>query len=471
MQPIEIPLWLVLVGGALAVWAVFARILAPSVRWFFRRRVNRFINRINERLDLRLPPFTLTRRRSLIDRLMYDPQVIYQVDLFCKENDVPRDVVMAKIEHYAKEIVPAFRPYIYFRLATWMARRILRTLYRVRMGHGDQPALKALGHDVSTVFVMNHRSNMDYVLVAHLTRSRAALSFAAGEWARVWPIQQLVKALGAYFVRRNSGNPLYRKVLERYVQMAVEGGVVQAVFPEGGLSRDGCLRKPRIGLLDYMLRTFRPDGGRDIVFVPVAVNYDRVLEDRTLLLNTDPDAERRSGRRAVTKFFAFLARNIWLGLRGRWFRFGYAGANYGAPISLRQYLAEHDWNPHGLERDTRIERVKELADDLMTAIGNVVPVLPVSLVATVFARDRDAMLSKAELGARVEKLRAQLKKRDASLYTPRENTEYTTEVGLRMLTLRNLLVDIGGKYGAKDSELKVINYYANSIRHLLPGGE
>jgi glycerol-3-phosphate O-acyltransferase len=218
--------------------------------------------------------------------------------------------------------------------------------------------------------------------------------------------------------------------------MAVEGGVVQAVFPEGGLSRDGCLRKPRIGLLDYMLRTFRPDGGRDIVFVPVAVNYDRVLEDRTLLLNTDPDAERRSGRRAVTKFFAFLARNIWLGLRGRWFRFGYAGANYGAPISLRQYLAEHDWNPHGLERDTRIERVKELADDLMTAIGNVVPVLPVSLVATVFAR-----------------------------------TEYTTEVGLRMLTLRNLLVDIGGKYGAKDSELKVINYYANSIRHLLPGGE
>ena len=172
-----------------------------------------------------------------------------------------------------------------------------------------------------------------------------------------------------------------------------------------------------------------------------------------------------------TKFFAFLARNIWLGLRGRWFRFGYAGANYGAPISLRQYLAEHDWNPHGLERDTRIERVKELADDLMTAIGNVVPVLPVSLVATVFARDRDAMLSKAELGARVEKLRAQLKKRDASLYTPRENTEYTTEVGLRMLTLRNLLVDIGGKYGAKDSELKVISYYANSIRHLLPGGE
>lgn len=375
---------------------------------------------------------------------------------------------MAKIEHYAKEIVPAFRPYVYFRLATWMARRILRTLYRVRMGRGDQSGLKALGHDVSIVFVMNHRSNMDYVLVAHLARSRAALSFAAGEWARVWPIQQLVKALGAYFVRRNSGNPLYRKVLERYVQMAVEGGVVQAVFPEGGLSRDGCLRKPRIGLLDYMLRTFRPDGDRDIIFIPVAVNYDRVLEDRTLLLDTDPDAERRSGRRAVTKFFAFLMRNIWLGLRGHWFRFGYAGANYGAPISLRQYLAEHVWNPHGLDRDTRIEHVKILADDLMTAIGNVVPVLPVSLVATVFARDPDAMFSKAELGARVDELRAELKKRDAPLYTPREDTEYTTEVGLRMLTLRHLLVDIGGKYGAKGSELKVINYYANSIGHLWP---
>ena len=107
------------------------------------------------------------------------------------------------------------------------------------------------------------------------------------------------------------------------------------MFPEGGLSRDGLLREPRIGLLDYMLRTFDPDGERDIVFVPVAINYDRVLEDRSLLLDTDPDAERRSGRNAVRRFFGFLFKHIWMGLRRRWYRFGYAGANFG----VRHFLS------------------------------------------------------------------------------------------------------------------------------------
>lgn len=61
-----------------------------------------------------------------------------------------------------------------------------------------------------------------------------ALSYAVGEWARVWPLEMLVRSMGAYFVRRDSGDPLYRAVLQRYVQMATAAGLTQAVFPEGG---------------------------------------------------------------------------------------------------------------------------------------------------------------------------------------------------------------------------------------------
>ena len=103
------------------------------------------------------------------------------------------------------------------------------------------------------------------------------------------PLQQLIRALGGYFVRRNSGRGLYRRVLESYVAMAVENGVAQAVYPEGGLSRDGRLRPPKLGLIDYMLKAFDPEGPRDLLFVPVGINYDRVLEDRSLLLSLDQD--------------------------------------------------------------------------------------------------------------------------------------------------------------------------------------
>ncbi len=110
----------------------------------------------------------------------------------------------------------------------------------------------------TVVFVMNHRSNMDYVLAAYLVADQAALSYAVGEWARIWPLQQLIRSMGAYFVRRNSRDELYRRVLERYIGMATEAGVTQALYPEGGLTRDGRLRAPKLGALDYMVRGLRP---------------------------------------------------------------------------------------------------------------------------------------------------------------------------------------------------------------------
>ena len=94
--------------------------------------------------------------------------------------------------------------------------------------------MKAIDRDATVVFVMNHRSNMDYVLVTYLVAKRSALSYAVGEWARVWPLSRLIRAMGAYFIRRKSQNALYRAVLAAYVRLATRAGVTQAMFPEGG---------------------------------------------------------------------------------------------------------------------------------------------------------------------------------------------------------------------------------------------
>jgi glycerol-3-phosphate O-acyltransferase len=257
---VELPLWLVLVLLLLAGWAALDRLLVPSVRWYLRRRVNRVIDELNSRLKIGIQPFQRTRRQVLIDRLLYDPQVIQAVDASARERQMPREVVLDQVERYAREIVPAFNAYFYFRLGYWISRRVARLLYRVRLGAIDEAGLAAVPPESTVVFLMNHRSNMDYVLVAYLAADRTALSYAVGEWARIWPLQTLIRATGAYFVRRNSRDPLYRRVLERYIQMATAAGVTQAVYPEGGLTRDGRLRPPKLGLLGYMLRTFDPGG-------------------------------------------------------------------------------------------------------------------------------------------------------------------------------------------------------------------
>jgi glycerol-3-phosphate O-acyltransferase len=317
------------------------------------------------------------------------------------------------------------------------------------------------------VFVMNHRSNMDYIIASYLAAERAALSYAVGEWARVWGLQQLIRAMGAYFVRRNSKDELYRRVLERYIAMATEAGVTQAVYPEGGLTRDGRLREPRFGVLDYMLRGFHMQGERDLVFVPLGLNYDRVLEDRTQLLAGDAAAPKPSGLRAAARTLRFLGAQGWLVLRSRWHRLGYACVNFGTPVSVRAWCASRGIDFEQLPREQRQAEVATLGRHLMAEVGRLIPVLPVPLVATVLLAQGERAIGELELKSAVGTLVQRLEAANARLYLPRGDWDYAVGAGLRMLTLRHLVDETDGLYRARAAETALLAYYANSIAHLL----
>jgi glycerol-3-phosphate O-acyltransferase len=375
---------------------------------------------------------------------------------------------MERVSTYAREIVPSFNAYAYFRFGYFLARNVARLLFRVRLGYSDEEGLASLPPKSTVVFLINHRSNMDYILVGYLAAEKAAISYAVGEWARVWPLQTLVKSMGAYFVRRNSRDALYRKVLERWIAMATEAGVTQAVFPEGGLSRDGKLRPPKVGLLDYMLRSFDPSGERDIAFIPVGINYDRTFEDRSFLAEREGSA-RRGGLAAVVGTLRFVGKNVLLMARNRWHRFGYACVNFGSPVSLKRWLAERKIDLGAFSREDRGARVTALAEHLMGQIARVIPVVPVSLVARAFVSDPRRFWSELELKARALEEMRELSAAGAHVYVPRGDQDYAIDVGLRMLTLRRLVAENEGLFTPVASELPLLEYYANSIEHLFGG--
>jgi glycerol-3-phosphate O-acyltransferase len=465
-ESVSLPLWLVITGVALAFWSFLHLVILPSIRWFFRRRTKKVINKVDERLDLRLPDFKLTKRREIIDRLVFDSKVQEAVKIYAEEQDVSHAAALKKVKKYAHEIVPSFNALIYFRFGNWVSRNVCRMLYRVRVGFVDEEGFSKVDPSSSVVFIINHRSNIDYILLGYLTISRVALSFAVGEWARVWPLQQLLRALGGFFVRRGSGNTLYRRVLERYIQMATEGGVVQAVFPEGKLSKDGRLGRPKIGILDYMLRTFDPEKGRDLIFIPVGINYDRVLEDRSSLAAVDPKAHKKKKTDVLKTISLFLLKTIRLRLRRGWYRYGYAVVNFGSPISMKMYAEEHNLNFSMLKKEQRIQKVEMLSQDLMTAVGKVIPVVPVALIASIFLEDPDKSFSELELKTRVQHKIDNLEECCAVVYIPRSDHAYAIEVGLRMLILRHIVLEENDLYRAAPGEIKILQYYANSIAHL-----
>lgn len=472
-QAVSVPLWLFLVLAALSGWAALVLLLVPGMRWYFRGRVNRVIAQINRRLPVALPSFKLTRRRVLIDRLFHDARVQAAAAAHARDSGEPLAETWTRVDRYAREIVPSFNAYVYFRIGYALARSAARLMYRVRAGYLDEAALARVAPESSIVFVMNHRSNMDYVLVAFLAAERVALSYAVGEWARVWPLQQLIKAMGAFFVRRNSGDPLYRVVLARYVAMATEAGVPQAMFPEGGLTLDGALRAPKFGLLDYMLKGFderEGEGRRDLVFIPVGLNYDRVLEDRSQLGKLHPDRPRTGRLRALATTLSFMGRNLWQMVTGEWHRFGYACVNFGSPVSMRALARTHGWTFHDMDEATRRAVVPDVARRLMDAIGGVIPVLPVSLVASLMVEAPARAWSELELKAAALARMVEFEAAGAHTYIPRQDQDYAFGVGLRMLLLRRLVEERDGLYRPVPDDLEVLAYYAKAITHLARAG-
>ncbi len=458
-----LPFWVVVLLCAFAGLWFLQHFLLPSARWFIRRRANNLIDEVNNKLALRIPSFKLTRREVLIDRLVYHDRVMDVVDELAKERDLPREALVRDVQTYAREIVPAFNAIIYFKAAYWVAKRLVHALYRVRLGFADDKALAELSDNSSVVFVMNHRSNMDYILATYLAAERTALSYAVGEWARIWPLQQLIRAMGGYFVRRDSGDPLYRRVLEVYVQMAADGGVPQAIFPEGKLSRDGVLGPAKLGLLGYLVRGFDPNTQRDIVFIPVGINYDRVLEDRSLLRYAKKLPRRGIGYTAA-KSVSFLGKNLWQALTGQRYRYGYACVNFGEPVSLKQWISEQ----HPSESELPyLTDVSPLADNLMQRIGGITPVLPVAVVATIFARSPDTSRNELALKSEVFNLLQALEQAGYRTYIPRSDRDYAVTVGVRMLTLRHILIEKDGEFSVNKNELPLLEYYSNSIKHLV----
>ena len=465
---ITISTWFFLLLVALAALALLDRFLIPSTRWFLRRRINRVIDEIGARLSVQIRPFQLTKRQVLIDRLAYDPHVLSAIHDYAAAHDMPQELVQKRVLGFAREIVPSFNAYFYFRIGYWIAKRVARALYRVRVGLLDETQYDQIDSDATVVFVMNHRSNMDYVLVAFLVAERATLSYAVGEWAKIWPLHTLIRAMGAFFVRRKSGDMLYRRVLERYIHMATREGVCQAVFLEGGLSRDGRLQGPKLGLVDYMLREFDADKDRDIVFVPVGINYDRTMEDRSLLRALDPSARKRSWWYVARTTLRFISRSIYLMVISRWRRYGYACVNFGPPLSMKDYCRTRGLNFGDLDRSERFPEVAALCTRLMADIGAVIPILPVSLVATVLLDSGGETLDMLAIEEKAGLLQGKLRAGGAPVIEmARSRRTGVVADALDFLILRKVVIPLDDKIQVVADQEPILRYYANAIAHWL----
>jgi glycerol-3-phosphate O-acyltransferase len=373
------------------------------------------------------------------------------------------------VGRYVEEIVPHFSILSYYKIGYNVAKAFVNLLYKVSVDYQDERALERIPRKDVVVYFMNHRSNADYVVVAYVLAYGVQISYAVGEWARAWPLEYVFKSFGAYFIRRRFREPLYHAVLERYVQLITRNGVTQGFFPEGRLSRDGRLGAPKLGLLDYLCRTLLDSGfERDIWFVPVGLNFDRVLEDRSLIRELIDERDRPGRLAQLYTVTGYLAANALRLVTGRLKRYGRAAVTFGAPLSLRGWLASQPADLLRLPRERRLPALASLAAELMQRVGSIIPVTPVPLAAAaLLSFDQTAVPLSAVL-ERMDQFRDRLLEVNGKVVRGGARIAEVWDRAWRMFSMRRLVLRDGATLIVLPRCRPLLEFYANSIAHLLP---
>jgi 1-acyl-sn-glycerol-3-phosphate acyltransferase len=146
------------------------------------------------------------------------------------------------------------------------------------------------------VLLPNHRSHFDYLLLSFvLYRENLPLPYiAAGDNLNFFPAGALLRRAGGFFIRRKSDrDPLYRFVLQGYITYLMKQGHLIAFFVEGGRSRSGLPRQPKIGLLKYIVSAVKEGERKEVSLIPVSITYDRVPEERSITAELSGEKKKR----------------------------------------------------------------------------------------------------------------------------------------------------------------------------------
>lgn len=466
LDEISLPLWLVTVLFLLSGASLYHYFFAPIAQWLIQNQERQVNEKLENNLSRKPPDIFKLNRRTRIDLFYNHPGVKNLVDTEVAKNNIPRKEIEARVRTYITEMTPGFSALFYFHIGYYISRAYLRLLYDLRIAKQPPSAINNIPENASIVLVGNHRSNIDVMILAYLSARTSMVSFAAGEWAKQWPMSSILHLCGSYIIRRDSSDPLYRQILKLHLEHMVEERMPQGIFLEGGLTRDGSMQPIKLGLLSYILKNLEKKSVHDIVFIPVAFNYDQVPEDKTLLQNQNCGFDDKS------QFYALLSTSIYAcklctkAIRLGKSAYGKAAISFGEPLHMKQWLLQNNLSMDTLTSEQCKSIVTPVGDSLMTTIREIIPILPVSVVSTVFVKNQQTTLTEMEVKGFSASIIKQLRKKNSLAFNTDEEDQ-AIEHGLKVLLARQVISENNKQFSINQAQIKLLYYYYNSTAHLL----
>jgi glycerol-3-phosphate O-acyltransferase len=251
--------------------------------------------------------------------------------------------------------------------------------------------------DAPVVLTPSHKSHVDYLIMSFVLFQRGFTVplVAAGANLSFFPLGGILRRAGAFFLRRSfKGDKLYTAVFRAYLKKLVHDGIHHEFFPEGGRSRTGKLLQPKLGLFTWLVDAVLEGARNDLLFVPVAIDYEKVVEGASYT------AEMQGGEKKPEDLKALLAAP-----RVLTENYGRIHLRFDEPISLAQMIRDRGIDPATATDEQKKGLVRALGHRVMYGISRVSTVTPHALLASALLAHRRRGISAREVTFRIGLLR------------------------------------------------------------------
>lgn len=399
-------------------------------------------------------------KEKLISRLLNSPKLMDEAQAYAAEHKMPIEKVNKKLSKYFKEIGADIN-YSYVHFVHLTLRFVWNRIFNGVVVKQDQlKKVREQAGEKPIVLVPMHRSHIDYLLISDLFYEHNITfpHIVAGINMNFWPFGILVRKCGGFFIRRTfKGKDLYKMALSHYIHGLIESGHCLEFFIEGTRSRTGKMLSPKMGIMSYILKAYQNGASQDVTFVPIAINYEQVLEQKAY------QSEQKGKDKKKESFFQLLKAGKVIKNK-----YGKVYIEFADPIPLKQMLQER-----GLNLDTEAgfkKAVSECAYDLTCRMNKAAMVTPISLVSLALLSWTQETFEWEEVLQSLKSFKAYLDFKGVT-YTDLINfsEDFAYTEAFKMIKDKGYVEEkeAFGKtfYQIKPEARKDLDYYKNSVMH------
>ena len=291
----------------------------------------------------------LSHRNTQVETLLLAAPVRLAIAAESTAHGIALGEAESRARHFALEIASDYSYGVVRAMSLFLTWLWTRLYDGVEVHNFEVVTRIAAGQGI--VYVPCHRSHIDYLLLSYVIYRNGLTPphIAAGANLNMPLVGPLLRRGGAFFLRRSfKGEPLYAAVFHEYLHLMLTRGFPLEYFIEGGRSRSGRMLMPKAGILGMTVRSFVRQHARPLVFVPVYIGYEKMMEGRTYVAELAGKPKKGESLWDLLQSARRLKRV-----------FGKVHVNFGEPLVLSDFLDSQHPGWSDAEVDANAEANKQ----------------------------------------------------------------------------------------------------------------